>query len=293
MVTRAYRTSERTAATKHGGIYDNSLRRNKDSVSTIRPVANAVGLHFVDTLMNAFTTQLFLLRSQTGVLATTVHNDGLESTGTRAADNMDTTAEVTLDSEDSVNQMVVTRSQSAKLRRHQELQQQRQQERHREVQEAEEVTKDVEVMMTTNPYPRGRTIKVVTRRFLARVSFDGVSPTDFKRIALIPWFDRRAVLANSEAEFSSLSRYAWDNDFFGMWASKHSHHVFGNASSPSMMLIWAFLARLMLNVRDTFLLFLRVCKRSQVGNRSNWMSTSTYGGIAYIANFRTLLVCVR
>lgn len=47
LVARVYTTSERTAATKHGGIDESSFRRNNDLVGTKRPVRNDVSPHFV------------------------------------------------------------------------------------------------------------------------------------------------------------------------------------------------------------------------------------------------------
>lgn len=120
LVTCAYTTSEQTAATKHGRI--DSLRWNKDSVVTNRPIANAGGPHFVDSLLHSFITQPYVLSGRTGVRATTVQNGVLERSGPRSADNINTNAEVMLASEDGINRMVITRSQSADLRRQQQLQ---------------------------------------------------------------------------------------------------------------------------------------------------------------------------
>lgn len=44
--------------------------------------------------------------------------------------------------------------------------------------------------------------------------FDDLSPTDFKMIALIPWFDRGVMRADSEAEFRSLELYERNDKFF-------------------------------------------------------------------------------
>lgn len=45
------------------------------------------------------------------------------------------------------------------------------------------------------------------------MSSDDVSPTDFKRILLIPWFDRVVFRADFEAEYSSFAIYTWDDEF--------------------------------------------------------------------------------
>lgn len=44
-------------------------------------------------------------------------------------------------------------------------------------------------------------MQIKTRRLLAPVSIDDISPTDFKQIAFIPLFDRAAMFADAEAEF--------------------------------------------------------------------------------------------
>lgn len=113
LVARSYTNSERTAATKRDGIDDTSFCQKKDSVATDRAVANAVGPHFAVSLMHAFTNQPHGLSSRTVVRAKTIQNGVFESSGPRAADNINATAEVTFASEDGFNQMFVTRSRSA------------------------------------------------------------------------------------------------------------------------------------------------------------------------------------
>lgn len=127
LVDCAYTTSQRTVATKQGGIEETSLRRNNDSVATNRPVSNAVGLHFVNSIMHAFTTKPYVLSGRAGVRVATVQNVGLERPDPRAAGNINKTAGMTLASEDGVDQMVVTRSQSMELRLQKKLQQQKKQ----------------------------------------------------------------------------------------------------------------------------------------------------------------------
>lgn len=68
--------------------------------------------------------------------------------------------------------------------------------------------------MTTVSNPRGRTVLIGARRFPVPVPLDYVVPLDCKRISLIPWLDRTAVLADVESDFESISLYAWDGEFF-------------------------------------------------------------------------------
>lgn len=102
--------------------------------------------------------------------------------------------------------MDVTKSQPNELKR-----QQRQQQEHQEaelVPESDYVVEEVVVMTTVESEPRGQTMQIGTRRFLAPVSFDDVSPKDFKWVALIPWFDLATMRADGKGEFSSLALYA-------------------------------------------------------------------------------------
>lgn len=69
-------------------------------------------------------------------------------------------------------------------------------------------------MMKAHPDPRGQMMQIRTRRFSAPVSFDDVSPSDIKWIAFMTCLDFTAVLAYAEAEFSSLSLYTWEEEFF-------------------------------------------------------------------------------
>lgn len=55
LVACAYKNSERTAATKRGGLEDTSLCQNNESIANDGEVANAVGPHMVEYLMHAFT----------------------------------------------------------------------------------------------------------------------------------------------------------------------------------------------------------------------------------------------
>lgn len=99
--------------------------------------------------------------------------------------------------------MAVTRSQPAQLR----CQQQHQRQKEGQEREEKEVNEDANVMRPAQSEPRRQTIQIGTRRFEALVSFYEVSTSDFKRILLIPWFKRTAVLADAEVELSSMYLY--------------------------------------------------------------------------------------
>lgn len=69
--------------------------------------------------------------------------------------------------------------------------------------------------MTTNELDlRGQTVQIGVHQFPAPVSFDDVSPTEFKRISLIPWFDSTTVRADAESEFSLLALFGWDAESY-------------------------------------------------------------------------------
>lgn len=115
LVTRAYKTSERTATAKHGRIDAPSPFQNDESVATDQTVANTMSPYFVDQSW------------KTGVWTTTVHNGGFERYELLVAENVNTTAELASACEEEGNQMVVIRSQSAELRRRQQKQRKQQQ----------------------------------------------------------------------------------------------------------------------------------------------------------------------
>lgn len=46
--------------------------------------------------------------------------------------------------------------------------------------------------------PSGQAVVIGMRRFSAPLSFDYVTPSDFKRISMIPWFDKAPFLVNAE-----------------------------------------------------------------------------------------------
>lgn len=58
--------------------------------------------------------------------------------------------------------------------------------------------------------PLWQTLQIGTPQLPATESFDDVPSTDIKRIALIPLFNRAALCADVDAEFSSLAQYASD-----------------------------------------------------------------------------------
>lgn len=63
----------------------------------------------------------------------------------------------------------------------------------------------------------------------ATVSFDDVSPVDFKRMSLIWWFDRTSVLADADAKLSSLAHYAWKDELlYGESTDAHTCNVWQN-----------------------------------------------------------------
>lgn len=48
------------------------------------------------------------------------------------------------------------------------------------------------------------------------MSFENVTPEDFKTIPSMPWFTHQAVLADAENTLEALERYSWDGKLF--WA---------------------------------------------------------------------------
>lgn len=125
---------------------------------------------------------------------------------------------MTLTSEDGLNKMVVNRSQSAELRRQQQQQREQQQPQPELKVEAESEPEDVvEVvieMVANEVDPRGQNVVIGPRRFPAPVTFEDITASHLKRMSMIQWFDRAAVLADVESDFESLSLYAWDDELF-------------------------------------------------------------------------------
>lgn len=81
----------------------------------------------------------------------------------------------------------------------------------------------------TNTDRRGQSIQIWTRLFLGQVSFDDMSPGDFKRISLIPWFDGTVVLADSDVELSSLAHYSSEKEsFWGLRTDSLASRVWKN-----------------------------------------------------------------
>lgn len=80
----------------------------------------------------------------------------------------------------------------------------------------------------------------------------------------MPWVDRTAVVADAEAEFSSLSLYTWDGDFFLGCNPKHSPDAFGNVSSSLMMWTSVTLEQSTLNVHVMLPASQKVCRSSPV-----------------------------
>lgn len=66
------------------------------------------------------------------------------------------------------------------------------------VSESNDLVEEVVVITKVEDYRKGQTIQIETRLFSAPVSFDDVSPTNFKRIAFMPWLDRSAMRADAE-----------------------------------------------------------------------------------------------
>lgn len=97
--------------------------------------------------------------------------------------------EPTLVSQQTANEMAVTISKSAGLQRQQRNLQQQKQRQQRKEPEMDLVPDDTGVdvtdMTTSGPDPRGQTGKIGVRRLPAPLSFDDVSPTYFKRIAML------------------------------------------------------------------------------------------------------------
>lgn len=80
--------------------------------------------------------------------------------------------------------------------------------------ETDDVVEEVTDVKTNASDPLVHTVKIGTRRFLYSLSFEDLSPTELKRIVLIPWFDRGAVRAYAEPEFICLILYACDDEFY-------------------------------------------------------------------------------
>lgn len=79
--------------------------------------------------------------------------------------------------------MAVTRSHFDEFKRQQPQKQQQQEKQEAElVSESDNVVEEVVVMTTVESDPRVQGMKIWLRRFSAPVSFDDVSPTDFKQM---------------------------------------------------------------------------------------------------------------
>lgn len=113
---------------------------------------------------------------------------------------------------------------------------------------------------------------------------------DYRIIATIPWFSRRAVLADVESGFAALEHYEWDEEFFwGVRVDALSSRVWRDVFAVDeayLSLRGSFYNKLIQFVSEVFKGLSSLPHRSL---KETWMTTC--GDIERTANRRTFQIC--